>query len=288
MTRTFYYSILILAPLAACGGRPVQGDDQNRDGAATNNAPIERTDGPLTKVTPPPPPSVTERVTCIFKGSTKTQSCSSIKGTCSGVKTCTAVVTAPQGKPLTWTSTCGGMATSTTDGQNESVSFVCPPTPPPAGNLTCVFMESTSGQKCYTATSGGDPLASSCSGVQSCAMNLPAAGVEMVFKSSCGGYAYALLDGKAKSVGFYCGPGGNILEKVTCHFNGSNVKRTCSSSGLPGPFRCTGVGSCVVDVTGKLGTKLSWSSSGCTTKGSTTKGSTTIDKAHESVYFSCK
>jgi hypothetical protein len=282
MTRNVLY-LVFLAPLVACGGRPVE-VDQTGDGALPDRAGVERRDGPVTKVTPPPPPpAVTERVTCIFKGSTTTQSCSSIKGKCSGVKSCTAVVTAPSGKPLSWSSTCSGIATSITDGQNESVSFVCPPHPPPMGNLTCVFMESTSGQKCYTATSGGDPLASSCSGVQSCAMNFSAVGVEMVFKSSCGGYAYALLDGKAKTVGFYCGQGGNIQEKVTCHFKGSTVKRTCTSSGLPGPFRCTGMGSCVVDVTGKSGTKLSWSSSGCTTK-----DSTTIDKSPESVYFTCK
>jgi hypothetical protein len=85
-------------------------------------------------------------------------------------------------------------------------------------------------------------------------------GTELTWKSSCGGYAYSVVDGVPDTVGFICPGSADPMEKVTCLFQSSTDKQACTTGGLPGPFRCSGVGSCEVWVLTKTGTPLSWTS----------------------------
>ena len=161
-------------------------------------------------------------------------------------------------------------------------------TPPPAqeGDVTtCVFMDSTGTTKhnCGVATVYPGPLAFDCWGTSSCSVKVTAAqGTELTWKA-CYGYAYTLIDGKPDTIGFDCAPGGSgSIEMVSCTFVGSTKKEACFTTGLPGPFRCSGVGSCKVAVLTKPGTKLTWTS--------TCGGSqqTVVGSGGDALSFSCK
>jgi hypothetical protein len=72
-----------------------------------------------------PQPTVTETVTCYFKGSTTYQQCYSSKGTCQGLLGCTISVSGSLGEVVSWKSSCGGYASTTMDGKDENASFYC-------------------------------------------------------------------------------------------------------------------------------------------------------------------
>lgn len=132
--------------------------------------------------------------------------------------------------------------------------------PPPAkgDTTTCRFLNGTGMNSCYLAASGPAPQ---CSGVGSCTMDVAEPpGTELTWKSSCGGYAYSVIDGVPDTIGFECPGADDPMEQVTCVFVGSTEKQACTTSGLPGPFRCSGTGSCEVWVLTKAGTKLTWTS----------------------------
>jgi len=78
------------------------------------------------EATPAPSQSyVKEEVKCLFTGSNSGQRCYSEVSACSGVGTCVASVYWEKGKMLTWKSSCGGLAYTLTDGNNEYAEFNC-------------------------------------------------------------------------------------------------------------------------------------------------------------------
>lgn len=84
------------------------------------------------------PMTVTETVTCWFKGSTTFQQCYASSGeSCQGLLGCTVTVTGQMNSTVSWKSSCGGYATTITDGKDEPANFYCPaaldggPPPPP-------------------------------------------------------------------------------------------------------------------------------------------------------------
>lgn len=80
-------------------------------------------------------------------------------------------------------------------------STVPAPTPVVAKEqVKCVFMNSASQQKCYS-----DDSRFSCSGVESCLADVSGGkGTKLVWKSSCGGYAYTVIDESNENAEFKC------------------------------------------------------------------------------------
>lgn len=164
-----------------------------------------------------------------------------------------------------------------------------PPTipPTPSAQTTCVFLGApTSQNSCFAVGGPGVSPPSTpaeCTGVGSCQtlVNAPA-GTELLWKSSCGGYAYSRADDVADTVGFDCGAEA-IMEEVTCLFgqSGSTTKQWCTTSGVPGPFRCSGFAKCTVLVLTTPGQKLSWSSSCAGTH------QTTLNGTFKTLSFTC-
>jgi hypothetical protein len=229
---------------------------------------------------PPPPPEVREPVTCVFSGSTEPQKCYSGSGNfgCEGVTSCTVQVTAAPGTQLTWNSSCGGYAYTTVDGVAEKAVFACPPKESKE-LVTCLFIGSNAPQKCYSASSGGN---FGCSGVASCDVTVVGkSGDKITWNSSCGGYAYTVIDGVAEKAAFYCSPKSDV-EMVTCLFKGSSAVQECYSatSGSTG-YGCKGVTSCTIKVQAKPGTKITWKSS-CGGY-----AYTTVDGVDENAEFFC-
>lgn len=72
--------------------------------------------------------------------------------------------------------------------------------------VKCVFKESTSEQKCYTATDDSSPYSGyGCSGTESCVIDIKGInGDKITWKSSCGGYAYSIINGSNKYAIFNC------------------------------------------------------------------------------------
>ncbi len=84
-------------------------------------------------------PIVSERVKCVFDGSTSQQKCYTATNssasdwfTCSGVESCVVDVKGPKGSQLTWKNSCGGdkLPVTTIDGDMEYVNFFCKNTQP--------------------------------------------------------------------------------------------------------------------------------------------------------------
>jgi hypothetical protein len=145
---------------------------------------------------------VTEKATCTFQGSTTTQTCSSSKGpSCSGITSCSLTLSGTYGETVYWKSTCGAGPTTILDGKNDSVVFSCPPTPPPVKEMvTCYFQGSNTYQTCYSPKG-------TCQGLLGCTIIVTGTMGELVtWKSSCGGYASTIMDGKDESAYFSCGP----------------------------------------------------------------------------------
>lgn len=73
-------------------------------------------------------------------------------------------------------------------------------------SVKCVFSGSTSDQNCYTATDTSSSYYKlGCSGVGACVVNLKGIkGDKITWKSSCGGYAYTVMDGTNKYAEFNC------------------------------------------------------------------------------------
>jgi len=68
--------------------------------------------------------------------------------------------------------------------------------------VKCIFDDSKTIQKCYVAN-----LNSGCSGVESCAADVYGVkGSKLIWKSSCGGYAYTVIDGINEYAKFGCAP----------------------------------------------------------------------------------
>ncbi|MEM3074777.1 MAG: hypothetical protein QW727_02440 [Candidatus Pacearchaeota archaeon] len=76
--------------------------------------------------------------------------------------------------------------------------------------VKCVFKNSDELQKCYAYN--GD-LEFYCSGVESCVVDVKGyEGDKLIWKSSCGGYAYTLIDEDNEDAEFKCFPSGEVNE----------------------------------------------------------------------------
>lgn len=259
--------------LVACGGRPTTGIPSDGgpgveasppgDGRPDTRPPDARRDTPwwppdtpwvpdFTKPDKPKPvdgPTVWEAVTCVFNGPAVMNECVSSQGYgCSGVGKCTAKVGGPFGAKLLWKSSCGASAPSTViDGKDEVINFSCPSTAV-VETVTCVFAGSSKVEECYSSKGP------SCKGVGSCSVTVSGTlGEKVDWKTSCGGYYTTILDGKNESIQVSCGTT-PVSESMTCVFQGATGMQTCSSY----KGSCSGVGSCVVTVSGTLYEKVDW------------------------------
>jgi thiol-disulfide isomerase/thioredoxin len=185
----------------------------------------------------PTTPSVNEQVKCMFVNSNSTQKCYSENFGCSGTGTCIADVSGEKGKMLTWKSTCGGYAYTVIDGTNDYAEFNCLQTAQPIVTQTptaisvdhikeqvwCVFLDSkvlqnphTTTEECYSdigfgckwdgnvAEEGGKRYAY-------CVVTIAGErGAKVTWKSSCGSYAYSVMDGEEEKVTFQCIPETNV------------------------------------------------------------------------------
>jgi hypothetical protein len=196
------------------------------------------------------PTLVTETVSCVFSGALGAQSCYSAYGSCTGVGSCAVKVTGYPGQSVGWTSSCGGGTKYTTiDGINESATFSC--SPALSETVTCLFPGSSSMQECYSTKGAG------CKGMTSCSTTVTGSQGEKVdWKSSCGGYATTIVDGKSETITFPCTPT-TVSEIVTCWFKGSSTFQQCYSSA----GSCQGLLGCTVAVKGPMGQAVQWKSS---------------------------
>ncbi len=146
---------------------------------------------------------------------------------------CTVYVSGAKGEKLVWKSSCGGYAYTILDGQSESAEFNCGTIEPTVvkEQVKCVFKNSTEKQKCYAYydTSTSSVVSSTTSGVttsiavpiantnffsctsgengnyETCLANVEAQkGTKLIWKSSCGGYAYTIIDGQSEYATFDC------------------------------------------------------------------------------------
>lgn len=74
--------------------------------------------------------------------------------------------------------------------------------------VKCIFKNSTSEQRCYTAADSPSPYYGiSCSGRETCVVDIKGKkGDKITWKSSCGGYAYTIMDGQNEYAEFNCAP----------------------------------------------------------------------------------
>lgn len=211
-----------------------------------------------------------EQVKCVFVNSDSVQKCYTDDGKfgCSGAGTCISDVYGEKGDKLTWKSSCEGGSATVLDGDNEYAEFKCNEAPQTAivnEQVKCVFINSGSEQNCYT-----DDGRFSCSGIGTCVTDVSGEkGKKLIWKSSCEGYAYTIVEGENEYAEFKCmytqkptevkGPLGEVKEQVKCVFGNSNDKQECYTD--DSRFRCSGIGTCEVGVYGKKGDKLIWKSS---------------------------
>jgi len=90
--------------------------------------------------------------------------------------------------------------------QNKCVDGKCVLTTTISEQVKCVFNGSTSEQECYTATAQNDPYHGyKCSGKETCVVDIKGTqGDKITWKSSCGGYAYTVMDGQNEYAEFNC------------------------------------------------------------------------------------
>jgi hypothetical protein len=218
------------------------------------------------------PAFIKEQVKCVFDNSNEMQKCYTDDGKfgCSGTGTCVADVSGEKGKKLTWKSSCGGYGYTIIDGDNEYAEFKCQSTEPPVvlkEQVKCVFDNSNEMQKCYT-----DDGKFGCSGTGTCVADVSGEkGKKLTWKSSCGGYGYTIIDGDNEYAEFKCTSETNetetnetipayVKEQVKCVFKNSEKEQKCYTAEDNSRFSCGGIETCVMDVNGKKGEKLTWKS----------------------------
>ncbi|MFH0862041.1 MAG: hypothetical protein V1875_03330 [Candidatus Altiarchaeota archaeon] len=112
-------------------------------------------------------PQVAEQVTCIFQNTYQPQKCYSELGGCTahptgckegkvcpaqGTASCSMKVSGGKGETVTWKSSCGGYGTTTIDGNDEKVGFVC--------SQACNTY--TAGNGCIVKECPGQPTVTAC------------------------------------------------------------------------------------------------------------------------------
>ena len=194
---------------------------------------------PTSTGTTQPTTYMKEQVTCLFSYSSSMQKCYTDEGKygCSGVGSCIVEVSGNYGTKLTWKSSCGGYDSTIIDENNGYVNFDCRQATTPIATtpissvneqVKCIFVNSESTQKCYTESFG-------CSGTGTCVADVSGEkGKMLTWKSSCGGYAYTVIDGTNDYAEFNCLQTAqptiqtpisveNIKEQVWCVFLDSKV-----------------------------------------------------------------
>ncbi|MEM4756267.1 MAG: hypothetical protein QW594_03985 [Candidatus Woesearchaeota archaeon] len=126
---------------------------------------------------------------------------------CKGEQECTVTLQEKPGTVIYWRSNLGGNAKTVVDGVDEKIFF--------SGNsqgqilsegVKCVFEGSTKPQTCYSSVLNGTQyLNYECTGTDACVNWVKGyEGTTIVWKSSCGGYAYTTIDGQNKYAYFSC------------------------------------------------------------------------------------
>ena len=113
------------------------------------------------------------------------------------------------------------------DGKVDSLEYPCPngcyngvcikienKTEEIKEQIKCIFSGSTQLQKCYTAEQNSRAY---CSGTESCVAGiLGYKGEKITWKSTCGGYAYTIMDGSEEYAKFDCGGTVGICQSYKC------------------------------------------------------------------------
>ena len=246
-------------------------------------------------------PEVKEQVKCTFLNSNAEQKCYTSDGkfSCSGIGSCAIYVSGQQGQQLHWKNSCGSEAYTKIDGVDDSMEFNCEPIAIPAPTsteiiavpagavyeeVTCDFAYSNAIQQCYS-----EDKKFSCSGKDRCLAKIYGKkGERIIFKGTCKeGYSEILIDGVYNNVWFNCEqaqtqiatptptpipaetlkdsiknietPAESVKEQVKCVFKDSNCQQKCNSG--DSKFSCSGIGNCIVDVSGQKGAQVTWGSS---------------------------
>ncbi|MDP2909345.1 MAG: thioredoxin family protein [Nanoarchaeota archaeon] len=151
-----------------------------------------------------PSPYVYEQVKCVFTGSTSSQMCSApdIQQSCQGTDSCTMTIYGTSGSQVNIKACVGGAAYATIDGVDETVGFKCEqPAEKVSEQVECVFLESKQMQRCYSE------FGQTCEGETSCVIDIIGEkGRRTALKSTCGGYAYIIIDGNNENAEFKCIP----------------------------------------------------------------------------------
>ncbi len=208
---------------SSCGGYDYTIVDGNNEYAEFTCASSVPSATPAVTTSPQPTTVIVgEQVKCVFDNSNVIEKCYTVddKFRCSGIETCVADVSGKKGEKLTWKSTCGGYAYTITDGDSEYAEFSCvssttsPQITPVivAEQVTCLFQNSATEQKCYTAE---DNSIFSCIGTDNCTMDVSGKkGEKLTWKSTCGGYAYSFTEGNNEYIKFNCIPKGNTTKEM--------------------------------------------------------------------------
>lgn len=275
---------------------------------------------------------IKEQVKCVFLNTNSEQKCYTSDGrfACSGIGSCLADVYGTTGARLEWKNSCSGYPVYTVlDGNSESVEVKCTqeltvtPAQPTTTMITtaaptvtteqapadvvkeqvkCLFLGSSSEQKCYTIDGRF-----ACSGAEKCIVDVYGQhGQQLQWKSSCGGEAYTKIDGLEESAGFKCEAATtttrpvavpepittpqatpnipeNIYEEIICIFHNSMATQQCSSQ--DGLFSCSGTDKCIAKVYGQKGKAMQWKS---TCQKQEYPPYIIIDGAPEQVWFNCQ
>ncbi|MDD4271761.1 MAG: hypothetical protein PHF50_03065 [Patescibacteria group bacterium] len=202
--------------------------------------------------------SVSQQIKCVFDGSKIEQKCYTSEGQflCSGLDSCTAEVSGLNLSSQGWKSSCGGGYLTSGGLNNESETIVFDCVKPVIEQVKCVFKGSQTEQRCYTAEDNN----LGCSDDEACVVDVKEGvkGDNITWKSSCGGYVSTIINGQNKYVEFDCTT--PVSEKVKCVFEGSQTEQRCYTA-EDNNVGCSGKGTCVVDVAGIKGDKLTWKSS---------------------------
>ena len=148
--------------------------------------------------------------------------------------------------------------------------------------VKCIFLNSDAQQKCYT-TDG----VFGCYGIGSCVADVSGEqGTKLSWESSCEGAASTVIDESNEYAEFKCvsekpAPQAKLIvnEQVKCIFANSEALQKCSTEN--DKFGCSGSGTCIADVSGEQGTKLTWKSS-CEGV-----AYTVVDESNEYAEFKC-
>jgi len=220
--------------------------------------------------------TINEEVKCVFKDTKLEQGCYSDdkQFSCSGIDSCIVNVSGEKGQKLKWKSICEDREITTKiDGIHEIAEFKCEEkydflraAPPKLmlfeEQVKCVFADSDSEQKCYS-----DDNRFSCSEIGSCTIDIaaPGYGQRIIWKSTCGGFAYTTLNQTNKTIEFNCQEIKEpyvyeiIEEDVRCIFANSTSDKMCYP--LMGKVSCSGTEECAVRISEDKGKIVRWQSS---------------------------